>query len=166
MARLGISRTTIIEAPGGRMLYASPDATGSSFQKLADLRRVQIENLSEPVRQFGDFLVNVHIPAQIVYQQGTPERFAPLSPAYAMRKARVAPGLPILIFSGDMIAGFEYGERNNQLVIFNRRGYAQYHQTGTSRMPARKYLQIQDDEMGWQKLRQLIRQHVVTRRGP
>ena len=138
----------------------------SKWQRIADrvltflgIRQQSIMNLSEPLRQFGEHLIRVHIPTQINVQ-GTPERFAPLSRRYAARKAIVAPGMPILIRSGAMATGYTYLVEGNQLLIENNTTYAGYHQSGTTKMPARKVVQLEDDDLGYGQLHRAVYDHV------
>lgn len=68
--------------------------------------------------------------------------WAPLSESYAAWKARAFPGQPILVASGGLRASLtssldvdEVGAR--QARFGSRVKHGRYHQTGTSRMPAR-----------------------------
>lgn len=95
--------------------------------------------------------------------------FAPLKPAYAKAKARKWGNVPILTASGRMMrsltsdTGDSVVDRQPQeLTIGTSLEYAGYHQTGTSRMPSRKPIDLtprQNDyilEPIGIKLRQLI----------
>ena len=156
-----ITRVTVIQSPGGVILYKSPDVVGpGSLTKLVDTRLSRIEDLSEPLQEFGDFIVNEHIPWQIA-QGGTPQRYAPLSPRYRRWKERVAPGMPILKLTGEMVDNFKAGVLENNLQIIDRTGYARYHHTGTGRMPQRQFIQLQDDDMGWKKWHAIVRDYVI-----
>lgn len=65
--------------------------------------------------------------------------WAPLTPKYAARKARVAPGMPILILGGNLYR--EYGREGvvngNVYTYGNPFKYSVFHQEGTRYMAAR-----------------------------
>jgi hypothetical protein len=131
--------------PGGRLIMSSNEGA-DKMQKLLDLRRVSIEDMTPPIREFGDFLVRFHIPYQYS-SLGSPAKWPPLSPKYKRYKERVRPGAPLLVFNGTMKAGFGYDVRGRgDLFIRNTQEYARYHQTGTRKMPARKWLQLTEDD--------------------
>lgn len=79
------------------------------------------------------------------------ERWEPLSPAYALWKGRHYPGRPLLVLKGrmkrsltkdtsrDMIFSRKGGR---QLIIGTRISYAKFHQYGTSKMPARPFIKV------------------------
>ena len=138
------------------------EANASRLEMIADriltflrLRQQSITDLSQELTQFGEHMIRVHIPTQLNVQ-GTPQRFAPLSRKYAARKARIAPGMPILMLSGRMGTGFSYTVAGNQLSITNERPYTQYHQTGTGKMPARQFIQMEDDDLGYGAWRRIV----------
>lgn len=138
----------------------------SKWQRIADriltflgMRQRSISDLSEPLRTFGEHIIRVHIPTQINVQ-GKPKRFAPLSPRYARRKAVVAPGMPILIRSGQMATGYNYTLSGNLLVVNNSRTYAGYHQTGTRTMPAREVVQLLEDDLGYDVLSSAVAEQI------
>jgi len=89
------------------------------------------------------------IPERAFEQQKDPsfgEPWAALSPRYAKRKAqKYGPGKKILEATGEMMASIvpESGEDYAEVVIGSP--YAIYHQTGTSRMPARPPLGIDEE---------------------
>lgn len=64
----------------------------------------------------------------------------PLTPPYAKRKAKFAPGMPILILSGDLYR--EYGREGvvsgNNYSYGNQYTYSKFHQDGTRYMVARQ----------------------------
>lgn len=93
--------------------------------------------------------------------------WAPLSPAYAARKARIYPGMPILrasdrMFrslvdqSSDSIAELEPRE----MTYGTRAPYARYHQKGTPKMPRRRILAITPEDRRY--VQQAVRAHLGT----
>lgn len=77
-------------------------------------------------------------------QQGlNGSRWASLSPRYGAWKARVRPGAPILVFSGDLRdsmttpTGGIYEPHDRGFTVGTDIRYAAYHQNGTPNMPAR-----------------------------
>lgn len=144
----------------------------SKFQRMLDrfltfvgIRQQSIANLSEPLWQFGEHIIRTHIPLQLNVQ-GTPRKFAALSPRYARRKAVVAPGMPILMRSGQMATSYRYDLNGNLLVINNSRPFAPYHQTGTTKMPAREVIQLQEDENGYDVLHRAVADHIENSPAP
>lgn len=96
--------------------------------------------------------------------------WAPLSPRYAADKARRWGSKPILEASGAMKASLTgTGGRNisrqiggDTLEFGTSVPYARYHQTGTSRMPQRRILDLtEDDRRGLMKL---LQRHLFTDR--
>jgi hypothetical protein len=110
---------------------------------------VRAQDLQQPLQRFGAYLVDKHIPRQFE-AQGTPKRWAPLSPAYAAWKRRHYGNLPKLVLTGAMQAGFRWQVTLQTLRVINRVKAGQrggvprwtYHQLGTEHMPARPMLQI------------------------
>lgn len=148
--------------PGGNVIMASDDGA-AEMKKLLDLRRTQIENMTPVYQNFGRYLVGFHIPQQYS-AGGTPLKWAQLSEKYARYKRRVRPAAPLLVFSGAMRAGFGYEVRApGDLWITNTQDYARYHQTGTAKMPARKWLQM--GEADYTHLRKLAREHITRKYG-
>jgi len=83
----------------------------------------------------------------------------PLSPSYAAWKEKWFPGQPILQLTGVMYGQFAIGP--GMMVemepLFLRMApstpYAKYHQTGTSKMPARKPVVLtEQDKVNWMKI--------------
>ena len=76
--------------------------------------------------------------------------WAKLSPAYAMFKARIRPGRPILTFDGHLAASLGGARgpgavrvvRGNKLRYGTTIPYAGFHNRGTSKMPARQVLPV------------------------
>ena len=154
-----VQQRIVVKAAGADVIYSVGDA--ARFKKIIDNTIVRMKNLAEPLGQFGEFIVTVHIPYQFS-AQGAPDPWPNLSPRYAARKARKFPGRPLLVRTGRMVRGFGYQLNGETLSITNSEDYATYHQTGTRKMPARKYLQLKDNDLGYQKLRDLVREHVLS----
>jgi hypothetical protein len=83
----------------------------------------------------------------------------PLSPSYAAWKEKWSPGMPILRLTQRMWGEFAVGVgmmvdiAPMYMRLTPTVDYAQWHQRGTSRMPARKVVQLTEpDKMGWMKM--------------
>jgi len=127
---------------------------------------LRMEDLQPVFDRYGEYLVDEHILMQF-RRQGFPKRWAALSPAYARWKARHYPGKPILEATGRMRRGFRWEARPRSLRVINRVRAGQqrgsqprwfYHQSGTDVMPARKMLQITDDDH--EQLQEFAREHL------
>lgn len=101
------------------------------------------KNLQPVFDWFGAYMVTGSIQRNFE-AEGRPSPWAPLSPAYAEWKEAHYPGQPILQLTGRMRASFHWRSSPQTLKIWNTRPYFRYHQTGTSRMPARISLLLQD----------------------
>lgn len=105
---------------------------------ITDLRAVasELKNLSVPLNELKP-IVQRRVQQQFGVSNNS---WRPLSPAYARRKAKVAPGMPTLILSGDMYR--EYGREGvvsgNNYTYGNQYTYSKYHQDGTRYMAARQ----------------------------
>ena len=96
-------------------------------------------------------------------------KYPPLSPKYAAYKKKKKPGAPILVYSGrlrDSVLGpdtpdsiLSIGETS--LVQGTKVPYARYVQEGTSKMPVRKYLFIDDAQAG--RIERIIMDYVISR---
>ncbi len=94
--------------------------------------------------------------------------WAPLSPNYAVWKARWHPGARLLVLSGLMKESLATGNSWTieeieplSLRLGTRLPFAIWHQTGTTKMPARKPIQLSEtDKTRWHKIFQawLVRQ--------
>lgn len=80
-------------------------------------------------------------------------QWVPLSSKYASWKQSNAPGQGLLVLSGDLRkaatgkSGAVVQKSEHQLAIgFQRAGYWRYHQTGTSRMPQRRIVEIREED--------------------
>lgn len=145
-------RRTVVNVLGGTV--------GLAFDDEADILRFfedaegRLSDLSEPLDEYGRYLVEEHIPRQFK-RQGTPKRWASLSKKYREWKEKHYPGRPILVLSGRMKAGFRWKARKRSLQIINRVTAGQknktprwqWHQSGTGKMPARPMLQVTDKDL-------------------
>jgi phage gpG-like protein len=134
-----------------------------TIETLGDERFIRAFNrVGEEVKDFSE-------PFETIYQdfaaleerrflaQGwPPAHWAPLSPEYAAWKQRHFPGRPILVLSGRMRAAFGNvdGSSFDALKeIFETHAtfgtvlpYPIYHQTGTSKMPARRPVHLEEED--------------------
>jgi len=115
-----------------------------------------------PLQRFGAYLVDQHIPQQFE-KQGTPKRWAPLSPKYAAWKKRHYGSLPKLILTGAMRDSFTYQVTPRTLRVESKVKYWTYHQTGTRKMPARPVVQISQKDRD--ELRTLTRAWITFETG-
>ena len=91
----------------------------------------------------------------------------PLSLRYALWKQRKYPGKPILNLTGELSrqlttgAGMMIESDPMRLMLLPTVEYAYFHQQGTKKMPARKPIELQEeDAMGWIKM---IQRYVVQK---
>lgn len=109
---------------------------------------------------FQDFMDEVYIPAAADQfdAEGLPDTWHPLSPKYALRKARLIGHTQILVYSGDLRdslgskEGNEYSVRKigpRRMLFGTTRPFAAVHQYGSNRkmnIPSRPYLVLLDDD--------------------
>ncbi|MEU2203583.1 hypothetical protein AB0P19_06935 [Microbacterium oleivorans] len=69
------------------------------------------------------------------------EPWAPLNPSYAAWKARVFPGRPPLVRSGEMMRGFKHEADKRSLGLYNTADHFDYHQEGRG-VPQRVMMKI------------------------
>lgn len=115
----------------------------------------QMKDLREPLNAIADDFYKVE--ARNFRGGGVPEKFQPLSPRYAARKAKIAPGRPIMVLHGNLRnaltgTGGEPGKAvpirdiKKQSGEFGVRSpYANRHQEGTFGMPQRKIVQLTEN---------------------
>jgi phage gpG-like protein len=154
LTRFGRSqgRLTVVKVAGGELVIRYGSIDKDDFATYLRNIGLRMQDIKPVLDKYGEYIVNEHILRQFV-AQGTPRRWAPLSPAYARRKARRYPGRPILVRTTRMKRGFRWEARPRSLRVINRvmagqkgRGRPRwhYHQEGTSKMPARPMLQFTD----------------------
>lgn len=84
--------------------------------------------------------------------------WAALSPDYAAWKAKHYPGMPILQLSGLLLSqltgvGLQVDMQPMYMHLKPMAPYGKYHQTGTTRMPARQpVVMTEDDKSRWVKM--------------
>lgn len=85
----------------------------------------------------------------------------PLSPSYAAWKSIVAPGLPLLVLTGELSKAHFVTQQNNSSLTIKAEPpyYWPFHQFGTSRMPARPPYVI-DKEIG-SELGRVLREGII-----
>lgn len=104
---------------------------------VADLRASarDLADLSTPLKRLTP-VVQRRVQAQFARSTNG---WAALTPKYAARKARLAPGMPILILGGNLYR--DYGREGvvngNSYTYGNQFTYSVYHQDGTRYMVAR-----------------------------
>lgn len=103
--------------------------------------------------------------------RGTVEtgKWAPLSPRYGKWKAKVKPGRPLMVFSGDLKQTMTvkgkgiYIVRSNSMTVGTAIPYAKYHQKGTTHMPARKLIG-QPRKADTREFGKILQRHIIGER--
>lgn len=127
------------------------NTAAAAFQNFA----VAFERGGRAIENFGEHVYPLLVP---VFEDAVDAQFeargkgpafgawASLSPSYEQWKAGAAPGQPLLEFSGAMRAGLTQSSSPNALRQWDNTSfsfgtvglpYADYHQSGTGKMPAR-----------------------------
>lgn len=138
-------RLVVLKIVGAELRF-NDGATDNLTESLDDLV-VRANDLQQPNREFGEYIINRHIPLQF-QQQGTPKKWKPLNATYAAWKRKHYGNMPILIRTGAMRAGFKSQVTPRTLRITNSvkakggKPYWQYHQEGTDNMPQRMLIQM------------------------
>lgn len=122
--------------------------------------RGRAKNLQPVFERFGQYMLQGSLMRNFA-AEGRPERWAPLSPEYARRKAIRYPGAPILVATGAMRAGFTYTATPQTLKIDNAMFYWWFHQVGTTRMPQRVIVLLQAADRAL--LTRWIRDYLLSR---
>jgi phage gpG-like protein len=99
----------------------------------------------EEMSKTGD-LVKAYLSNQVYASQGTVlgAQWAPLSAAYSAAKVKKYPGKGTLVASGEMMQSYYTVPTDLAVTIMAGVDYAQYHQTGTSKMPQRLLFALND----------------------
>ncbi len=142
-------RRTVIRAVGGQVVVRFGDISTDDIVKYFEDLGLRMSDMQAVFDRYGEYIVDEHIPRQF-RARGTPQGWAPLSPAYARWKATHYPGMPLLERTQRMKKGFRWEAKPRSLRIINRVTAGQsvriprwrFHQDGTGKMPARKMLQI------------------------
>jgi phage gpG-like protein len=145
-------RLTTVRVLGGtvQQSFGAP----ADIIRFFDDQESKLQDLTEPLDRYGRYLVEEHIPNQFDVQ-GTPKKWAALSPKYRAWKARRFPGRPLLVRTGRMKAGFRWKAFKRSLRIINRVRAGQrsstprwfFHQFGGGPLPARPMLQVTDKDL-------------------
>ncbi len=110
-----------------------------------------------------DFLL---IESEQFQSQGTRANpWQPLSPDYAAWKAKYFPSMGILQLTGALLSEMSFSIPTRieplRLTMTPSIPYAYYHQKGTQKMPARKVIDLtENDKRGWIKI---IQTHLVNK---
>lgn len=104
----------------------------------------KFDDMKEPLRRSGgaalkDWDKNFDTEGKTIE-----EPWAPLSPAYAARKAQLYPGAGILVRSGRMRGAFKEDLKKLSTTLFNTASYFKYHQSNRPRrkLPRRVMMKI------------------------
>ena len=115
----------------------------------------QMVDLREPLNEIANDFYKVE--ERNFRAGGRPERFQQLSPKYAARKAKIAPGAPIMVLHGNLKGALTGRPKEvskampirdiqKQSGEFGARGpYVNRHQQGTFGMPQRKIVQLTEN---------------------
>lgn len=79
-------------------------------------------------------------------QSPSGQPWAPLTTAYLEQKRRKNKILKILQREGDLIRTIVYNAEKDFVEVGTNRDYGEYHQFGTSKMPARPYLGVNPED--------------------
>ena len=85
------------------------------------------------------------------------EPWAPLSPAYAARKAKKYPGKGILVASGKMKDSFDMDASGTYVRVYNTTDYFKYHQSNQPRYRIPRRIIMKLDEKRKQDIIQIFR---------
>lgn len=88
-------------------------------------------------------------------------RWKSLSPRYFAKKSVEFPGRPILVRTGALQKSFQLMTTGQYLTFKNTAAYAGYLQEGTSRMPARPFLVV--DQQRADKISEVFVKHLKNR---
>lgn len=125
------------------------------FSRAFETLATQVSDLSKPyeeiTNEFYESMSNV-FSAEGAFENRS--KWADLSPAYQAWKQKRYPGRKILELTGTLLASIAVrGAFGNvtkvsptEMVVGTSIPYAIYHQTGTPRMPARKIIELTEDQ--------------------
>lgn len=118
-----------------------------------------VDDLSPLFTALGNDLTTRIIPDQFKTEGGQSGGWQPLDAKYAARKAKEYPGKKILVRTGKLYEALTGGEDSIWKVgkknaeFGAKTNYGAYHQTGTTKMPARPPLDISEkNRTAWEKL--------------
>ncbi len=120
-----------------------------------------------PYWQMVTGLLQDSIKEQFNTEGGRTGGWAPLSDRYATDKARRFGSQPILVATGRLKdsltggSGFISRQEGNESLRFGTQlGYGTYHQTGTSKMPQRRILDLTDNDR--RTMMKMLQRHLFT----
>lgn len=116
----------------------------ATIQKLEKMGQ-SFFNFKSEMEEIGT-LVKLYAAGQAMASQGGVfnAKWPALSPKYAVWKAKHFPGRGPLIRSGNMSRRYEFSAKEQSVTIRNAADYFRWHQTGTSTMPQRLSLAVND----------------------
>ncbi|WP_298585130.1 hypothetical protein [uncultured Kocuria sp.] len=106
---------------------------------------VALLDLSQGMEEAGDYLTDF-FSGEVFASRGQVfgEPWAPLSSSYAAYKARRWPGRPPLVKSGELMGSFKSTNTRLTARVNNTAPHFPWIQEGTSRMPARVVMKVDD----------------------
>lgn len=129
-----VSSDIVVSIQGDKELIAKLDRFG-----------VSILDLSKSMDEIGRYLTGFFSGEVFASRGGViGKSWAPLDDDYAAAKARRFPGRPPLVRSGLMQRGFKHRSTALTSRIHNEAPYFDYHQAGTSKMPARVMMHMDE----------------------
>lgn len=131
------------------MISVNINVTGldQAQNKLSQLQGI-LTSFAPELQAVGDYLLDFYTNEVYDTQGGTyGSGWAPLSPAYAIQKAKLYPSGTILIASGHMRASNTLSVGDTSALIENTTDYAGYHQDGTPKMPARPLMLVDQERL-------------------
>lgn len=129
------------------------DVTIKGLTDLTGLLSKIAEKVKSPqsgMRKAGEYLLDFY-QNKVFPSQGSAlggAVWAPLASSTLTQKAKKYPGRGILVASGNLQRGFRMMAGPTYLKIFNVVPYGQFHMTGTSKMPQRMYMGLDDQQTG------------------
>ena len=102
-------------------------------------------SLQPTFRKVGEVMTKFYSTQPFLSQGGVyGEHWAPLSAKYEVKKERAYPGRGILVASGKMMDSFKAEATNHSVTITNTSELFAYHQMGTSKMPQRVSMMLDE----------------------
>jgi phage gpG-like protein len=104
---------------------------------------LEVKDLKPAMQDIGKYLKGFYSGQVFASRGGVIGASWPrLSQRYAAWKAQQYPGRPVLVRTGLMQRSFTYDAQNTQVTIRNEADYFDYHQAGTSLIPARPMMKL------------------------
>ena len=117
--------------------------------KILEKIQQEVKNNRYGLQKVKNYLLNF-FSKDVFDSQGSVfgSRWAQLTPSTLREKAQSYPGRGILERTGALRSGFKAMSSTNFLKIYNPVSYAKFHQTGTSRMPPRIIMELDNKQVG------------------